>query len=165
MIGDSPFIVFTVIAAPAVMTNAAAVMSLTTANRLARAVDRARALVAELKKPPHGDPEERQFHVREVEAARNRAELLIQALRCFQVSFAAFAFAALLALIGASTSLVLPQAWSHVGLFLVLPCMVVAVGGILLGARLIVIESAVAYTVLREESAHVVRSLIITPKE
>jgi hypothetical protein len=163
--GESPFLVFTVITAPAVMTNAAAVMSLTTANRLARAVDRARALVAELKKPPEDDPEERQFHLREVEAARNRAELLIQALRCFQVSFAAFALAAMLALIGASASLLVPQAWGHVGLFLVLPCMVIAVGGIIMGARLIIVESAVAYTVLREESAHVVRSLIITPKD
>jgi hypothetical protein len=128
-------------------------------------VDRARVLVAELKKPPDDDPEERQFHLREVETARNRAELLIQSLRCFQISFAAFALAAMLALIGASASLVVPQAWGHVGLFLVLPCMVVAVSSILIGARLIVIESAMAYQILREESAHVVRSLIITPKE
>jgi hypothetical protein len=162
---DSPFLVFTVITAPAVMTNAAAVMSLTTANRLARAVDRARVLVAELKKPPDDDPEERQFHLREVETARNRAELLIQSLRCFQISFAAFALAAMLALIGASASLVVPQTWAHMALLLVLPCMVVAVSSILIGARLIVIESAMAYQILREESAHVVRSLIITPKE
>ena len=38
----NPFTVFTLITAPAVLTNAAAVMSLTTSNRLARAIDRGR---------------------------------------------------------------------------------------------------------------------------
>src|SRR5262245_31170372 len=101
MADSSPFTVFTLIAAPAVMTNAAAVMSLTTSNRLARAVDRARALVKELAGPVKGDAEERAFHVREVETARERAELLIQALASFQVAFAFFATATLVALVGA----------------------------------------------------------------
>ncbi len=163
--GDNPFVVFTVIAAPAVMTNAAAVMSLTTSNRLARAVDRSRALVNELKKPdPEVTPEDRSFHVREVEAARQRAELLIQALGAFQVAFAAFASATLVALFGASLSLMAPQGLGHVGLTLVIACMVVAVGGVVMGARLIIIESRMAYQILREESAHVVRSLIVGPK-
>ena len=39
----NPFIVFTFIAAPAVLTNAAALLGLTTSNRIARAIDRARA--------------------------------------------------------------------------------------------------------------------------
>ena len=95
MFADNPFVVFTVIAAPAVMTNAAAIMSLTTSNRLARAVDRSRALVAELKKAEGESAEERSLHLREVEVARQRAELLIQALAAFQVAFAAFATATL----------------------------------------------------------------------
>ena len=67
LLTDNPFIVLTVIAAPAVLTNASAVMSLTTSNRIARAVDRGRALVAELSKPEPMPVEKRQFRIREVE--------------------------------------------------------------------------------------------------
>ena len=42
--------------------------------------------------------------------------------------------------------------------------MLVAVGGVVMGARLVIIESRMAYQILREESAHVVRSLIVGPR-
>lgn len=161
---DSPFIVFTVIAAPAVMTNAAAVMSLTTSNRLARAVDRGRALVADLKKPDSESLELHAFHLREVEAAGHRAELLIRALGWFQVAFAAFASATLVALIGSTLSMIAPKWVGHAALGVVVACMLVAVGGVASGARLIIRESRMAYRILKEESAHVVKMLLVGPK-
>ena len=161
---DSPFVVFTVIAAPAVMTNAAAVMSLTTSNRLARAVDRGRALVAELNKPNADKLELRAFHMREVKTAGHRAELLIRAVAAFQVAFAAFASATLVALIGSTLSMVAPKQVGHAALALVVACMLVAVSGVVAGARLIIRESRMAYSILKEESEHVVEMLLAGPK-
>jgi hypothetical protein len=46
---DNPFAALSFIVAPAVLTNASSVLALSTSNRLARAVDRARALTTELE--------------------------------------------------------------------------------------------------------------------
>ncbi|HWF02554.1 MAG TPA: hypothetical protein VHA06_02655, partial [Candidatus Angelobacter sp.] len=47
-VSDSPFAVLTLIAAPAVFTNASSLLSLGTGNRLGRVVDRTRAVVKDL---------------------------------------------------------------------------------------------------------------------
>jgi len=46
---DNPFAVLTAVVAPAVLTNASSVLSLGTANRIGRIVDRTRILTAELR--------------------------------------------------------------------------------------------------------------------
>ena len=45
----NPLSILTFIVAPAILTNASSVMSLGTANRFARAIDRARSLSAEIR--------------------------------------------------------------------------------------------------------------------
>src|SRR5262245_63161682 len=99
-LGGNPFVVFTFIAAPAVMTNASAVMSLTTANRLARAVDRGRALVAQFTGPNASTLQMRDLQLREVGVARRRAELLMRARAAVQRSFGSFAAAQMVGLCG-----------------------------------------------------------------
>jgi hypothetical protein len=150
--GSNPFVVFTFIAAPAVMTNAAAVMSLTTANRLARAVDRGRALLAELSKGDGQPSEGRFFQVREIGVAHRRAELLIRALGAFQLAFGAFAAASLVALLGACLALIAPKVVVTITLFLVVAVMLVAIGALTLGAGLLVHESRLAYRILHEQT-------------
>jgi hypothetical protein len=164
-LSSNPFIVFTFLAAPAVMTNAAAVMSLTTANRIARAVDRSRALVAELADPGATPADIRAFRVREVEVARERAVLLNRALASFQLAFGSFATATLVALLGAFVGHFELRYVGYGVFLLVLACMAVAVGGVARGAWLVVRESRMAYAILREETAHVLRVLIVPPDE
>jgi hypothetical protein len=162
-IGSNPFTVFTFIAAPAVMTNAVAVMSLTTSNRIARAVDRSRALVAELRDhTKECDPEIRNFQVREVGVARDRAMLLNRSLASFQFAFGSFAAATLLALLGAVFGHLDVLALVYSALLLVVGCMALGIGGIVRGALLIVREARMAYTILREESQYVLKSVILT---
>jgi len=48
----NPFGILTFIVAPAILTNASSVNVLATTNRLARSVDRARALAAQLERHP-----------------------------------------------------------------------------------------------------------------
>ena len=152
LLGGNPFIVLTFIAAPAVLTNASAVMSLTTSNRIARAVDRGRALVAELSKPEPMAVEKRQFRIREVEVSQRRAVLLIQAMASFQFACAGFATTTILALLGAALGFLGIRAVNIAALALVLGCQSLAVAGIVRGVSKIIRESRMAYTVLRQEA-------------
>ena len=52
----SPFAVLSLIVAPAILTNAASVLAMSTSNRLARAVDRARDLGRQLEDTSTPDP-------------------------------------------------------------------------------------------------------------
>jgi hypothetical protein len=155
---ENPFAVLTFIAAPAVLTNASAVMSLTTSNRLARAVDRARALVKELADEQHKGDSLQTFRVREVEVARERAGLLIRALGFFQLAYGGFAAATLVSLLGAAI-VVWQGVFIHIILGAALICALVAVGGIVAGAAILVRESRIAYRILREETVFVLESL------
>jgi Protein of unknown function (DUF2721) len=150
--GGNPFIVLTFIAAPAVLTNACAVMSLTTSNRIARAVDRGRALVKELSRPEAIPAERRQFRLREVEVAQRRAVLLIEAMGSFQFACAGFATTTILALVGAALGFFQIHALNVASLTLVLSCQSLAVAGIVRGSSKIIRESRLAYTVLRQEA-------------
>src|SRR5262245_59125908 len=125
LLDTNPFTVFTLITAPAVMTNASAVMSLTTSNRLARAVDRSRALLDELNRQDRFlTPDEREEIIRRIEVVHRRAVLLVRALGAFQLAYGSLAAATLVALIGALLGLVEPKVLRHVALLLSLACLV-----------------------------------------
>jgi hypothetical protein len=93
----NPFAVLTFIAAPAILTNASSVMALGTSNRFARAIDRTRALSAELASA-QAMPED----LKQLRYASRRVLLVIRALSAFYVSFGAFAAASLTSLLGAT---------------------------------------------------------------
>ena len=152
LLGGNPFAVLTFIAAPAVLTNACAVMSLTTSNRIARAVDRGRALVAELSRPEPMPAERRQFRLREIEVAQRRAVLLIEAMASFQFAYGGFATTTVLALLGAALGFLGIRAVNVAAFALVVASQSLAVAGIVRGASKIICESRMAYTVLRQEA-------------
>ncbi len=155
----NPFTVFTLIAAPAVLTNASAVMSLTTSNRLARAADRARSLRHELA---HGQslPEPRRQEVAAtIEMNRRRTLLLVRALGAFQLAYGSFSAATLVALIGAGLGLVQLTRLSHTALVLSLGCFCVAILATIVGATRIVRETRLAYTVVRDDAVRLLDTL------
>jgi hypothetical protein len=78
-VSDSPFAVLTLIAAPAVFTNASSVLALGTGNRLARVVDRTRALVKELHSADI-DPATRALWVSHLGRLEKRGALLVRAM-------------------------------------------------------------------------------------
>lgn len=98
---DNPFAVLTLIAAPAVFTNASSVLSLGTGNRLARVVDRTRALSEKLHAKPR-EAEEVAMWGRHIGRLEKRAELLVRAMSFFYTAVGAFAAASLISLLGAS---------------------------------------------------------------
>ncbi len=101
--GADPFSIITVVVAPAVLTNASSVLALGTNNRLARVADRSHAVSAELAKLDAGTTS---YDVSAAELAtlQTRAQLLLQALRCFYLGLGLFASSALIAIAGSMTA-------------------------------------------------------------
>ncbi|HEY5029448.1 MAG TPA: DUF2721 domain-containing protein [Candidatus Angelobacter sp.] len=101
-VSDGPFAVLTLIAAPAVFTNASSVLALGTGNRLARVVDRTRTLVKDL----HGaeiDSATRTLWVSHLGRLEKRGGLLVRAMSFFYGAIGCFAGASVVSILGAST--------------------------------------------------------------
>ena len=87
--GDNPYTVLTLIAAPAVFTNAASVLTLGTGNRLARVVDRTRVIAQELQRGEH-NTESLKLWRSHLDRLERRGGLLLRAMRSFYGSIGAF---------------------------------------------------------------------------
>jgi len=97
---QTPLELLTVIAAPALITNASSVLVLSTSNRFARAVDRARAIAAALATSGQSEPARQKLLEGHMLAAA-RTRVLVRALTCFYLAVGSFAFGTFLGLIGA----------------------------------------------------------------
>lgn len=97
---ENPFAVLTLIAAPAVFTNASSVLALGTGNRLARVVDRTRVIARELHTAPNRD-QVTELWVNHLSKLETRGALLVRAMSFFYGSIGSFAAASLIALLGA----------------------------------------------------------------
>jgi hypothetical protein len=151
----NPFAALSLIVAPAILTNACAVLSMSTSSRLARAVDRARELAKQLEDPTAGagGPESTR-RLGELAAAEQRTVMLLGALRSFYVALGAFAAATLISLLGA----VLIQLSGPIVLTLEASAVAtgaIAVGALVHGSMLLVRETRIAVLVLRERAAAV----------
>jgi hypothetical protein len=148
---SNPFATLSFIAAPAVLTNASAILTLSTGNRLARASDHLREQTAELEAGHKPDP----VLTRELTATQERVLMLIAALRSFYLALGGFAGAALVALIGALASRSVPT-WLTWALEMVAVAGgVFAVGSLVRGASLLVRETRIASDVLKERAERV----------
>jgi hypothetical protein len=95
----SAFTIVSYVGGPALLTNATALLLLSTSNRFGRAVDRSRALVAYLEKP-----EGRRLvsnAALELGMAQKRVQLLVQALSRFYLAAGMFVMATMLSIAGA----------------------------------------------------------------
>ena len=94
---QDPFAILTAVVAPAVLTNACSVLSQSTSNRIARVVDRSRALMG---LPAAEKALKGESYDRELKILRVRANLLLNSLRLFYIALAMFAATALIAIFG-----------------------------------------------------------------
>ena len=148
----NPFAALSLIVAPAVLTNASSILILSTSNRLARAVDRARTLATQLEVPAGVPNRFAPLRLKELDSSERRALLLLSALRLFYASLGAFAGAAFTSLLGAA----LAAAPSH-RLATPLELAAVAAGflgvaGLILGCVLLLRETRIAVMVVSEEA-------------
>ena len=102
---QNPFAALTFIAAPAVLTNAASVLALSTSNRFLRASERMRALYADLNAAAEKrDSVEQEWMIRQVNRVETQAVWLLSALRGAYVALGSFASASLIAILGTAVS-------------------------------------------------------------
>jgi hypothetical protein len=146
----TPFAALSLIVAPAILTNACSVLAMSTSNRLARAVDRARELSREVELETDGP--ERARHLRDLSVTETRALILMRVLRSFYLALAGFALATLVSLIGALLTSTGPFV---VGIFEVLAISAggVAVAALMQGSVLLMRETRMAVRILQERAA------------
>jgi hypothetical protein len=154
----NPFSVLTFIAAPAVLTNATAVMGLMTANRIARIVDRTRVVSALLQTHTCDSPALRLL-LRELHVSAKRGKLLVRALTGFYTGVAAFAAASLVSLLGMVLLLSGFDLLTRVAIGIGLAFGTVALGGLISGASLLVWETRLALAILHETTEFACRLL------
>jgi hypothetical protein len=95
------FALLTLVAAPALLTNATSVLALSTVNRILRAGDRMRALSAQLE-DPKTTTMKREFLLAQVGRVEKQALLQLRGLHSIYVSLGCFASAVLVSILGAS---------------------------------------------------------------
>jgi hypothetical protein len=152
---DNPFAVLTAVVAPAILTNACSVLSLGTGNRLARVVDRTRAIVHELGSLAENSPDY-QWRVRQLDRLRLRGNLLLKTLRLFYAALGCFAASALLSVIGASLVYYGFNVAFHVCAVIALVVGVLAVTALVTGCVMMVHETTIAVTSVKEEVGYAV---------
>ena len=120
-LGQSPFAVLTFIAAPAVLTNAASVLAMSTINRMLRTRDRMHELLAQSESGVKTATVAQRLVV-QVNRVERQGSLLLRALHSIYVALGAFAAASLVTLLGAVLGHWEVAGWFHalVGFGLVL---------------------------------------------
>jgi hypothetical protein len=151
----NPFAVLSFIVAPAVLTNASSVLTLSTNTRLAQAVDRARELSRQLEAAEDLSAPEAVRRRRELAATEQRTLWLLAALQSFYVALGSFASAAFVSILGAV--LVPMGAGVHVQALEVVGLIagVLAVSALVHGSVVLVRETRIAVHVLRERAASI----------
>jgi Protein of unknown function (DUF2721) len=153
MADGNPFAALSLIVAPAILTNASSLLAMSTSNRLARAVDRARELAKQLEGTPAGaGGSEAARRLDELSATEQRTVMLLRALRSFYAGLGGFATATLVSLLG---TVLLPLS-GPVVLALELAAVAAgtaAVAALVHGSVLLVRETRIAVRVLHERSA------------
>jgi hypothetical protein len=98
LLTENPFAVLTFIVAPAILTNAASVLAMSTINRMLRARERMHELFMESQA---GAPANEEKFLKQVNRVERQGLLLLKALHGIYISIGAFAAASLVTLIGA----------------------------------------------------------------
>jgi hypothetical protein len=149
---QSPFAVVTLIAAPALLTNATSVLALSTINRMLRTRDRMAQLFAKSEAETQSGPAAARL-VDQVNRVERQAVLLLRALRSIYVALGAFAGATLVTLLGAGLvpfeGAVLFRVMAGLGLILG----IIGVGGIIFGSASLFQATQLSLVNLREEAA------------
>lgn len=150
---NSPFVVLTFLAAPAILTNASTVLALSTANRLARASDRARIAAAAIVGTSNPDDPMVRFQQAEFQLSTRRAMLLIAALRRFYLAAGCFAAGTCVALVGAFINYMGVHALDIVTQIGTVLIACAGVGGLVHGALTLLRETHIAIDTLEQQHA------------
>ena len=156
---ETPLAVLTFFAAPAVLTNASSVLTLTTSNRFARAMDRERSLLAQIEGRQKESGDRLQLLVRLLRSVELRARYLVRALNAYYLAVASFGVATLAALFGAVLQYLGARGAGTVALEIAFGGGAVGVGSLIYGSGLLFLESRLTLSIIGTESRFVVDQL------
>jgi hypothetical protein len=140
---DNPFTALTIIVAPAILTNASSLLCFGTANRLARIMDRTRAVSTHLASEELNQGN-RAMYEHQLRGLEVRWNLVLRAMRCFYMSLGSFAAAALISLFGSMPFFsVLPVGFIAIAL-IALSSGTAGVGGLVAGCAMMMRETRLA---------------------
>jgi hypothetical protein len=149
LLTQNPFAVLTFIVAPAILTNAASVLAMSTINRMLRARERMHQLFTESQA---GDFTHEAKFLEQVSRVERQGLLLLKALHGIYVAIGAFAAASLVTLIGAGAgqfgSRILMQVIVTLGLLLGFA----GVGGLIAGCMNLFKATKLSLVNIREEA-------------
>jgi hypothetical protein len=151
----NPFAVLSLIAAPAILTNACSLLAMSTSNRLARAVDRARELSKQLEGAGNLATPEAARRLRELTVTEQRTFLLLAALRSIYLGLGSFAFSTLVSLVGAVVAPLGTGALVRTLEAIAVSGGIVAVGALVHGSIVLVRETRLVVQVLHERTQSV----------
>lgn len=147
---NNPFIFLTFIVAPAILTNASALMVMSTSNRFARAIDRGRELYRQLEGARK--EEDKALFARlknELLITEKRAVLLLSSMRAFYFSLGGFAFAAFISLVGAGLVNTTSSTVDRIFAFVAMAAVFMAVGGLVTGSVILFYETRITVGILQ----------------
>ena len=155
----NPFAALSLIVAPAILTNASSVLAMSTGNRLARAVDRARELARQLEdgKTSGGADSDGEFdrRLRELTATEHRVTMLLRVLQSFYMALGGFASATLASLFGAVVSQYGPGLPAIFLEALAVTAGIVGVAALVRGSVILIRETNIAVRTITERAASV----------
>lgn len=152
----NPFAALTLIAAPAILTNACSVLIMSTSNRFARTIDRARVLAREIEGAGDGAGASEAATARrlsELTVVETRSLLLLRAMRSGYMALSGFASAALLSLLGAVLFAAATPLLRTALETLAVAAGLAAVGALIHATSLLVRETRLAVDVLQQRAA------------
>lgn len=156
MLDDNPFAALSFIAGPALLTNASTVLLLSTVNRYARALDRARQLAVRIAASSEADePRLTALLERQLDTAHRRVLLIVRSLTVFYTAVGAFGLGTLTFLTGA---ILLEEAGpeaTRIAMLFMLATTVVGVVCMIFGAGALVWESRLSYRILADEGEYI----------
>jgi hypothetical protein len=148
---DNPFAALTFVVAPAILTNAASVLCLGTANRLARVLDRTRAVSAQLVRLGANE-RNHVVYQHQLAGLEVRWNLVLRGLRLFYMSLGSFAAAALFSLFGSIPAISVQHLAFVTIAILGLASGTVGVAGLIVGCATLMQETHSAVQSLVEET-------------
>lgn len=151
-INSNPFSLLTFIAAPAILTNASSVNVLSTSNRLARSMERARAISHQIEQHQGEGDGENEVRLKLLKFAERRTLIIVRALTCFYTAVGSFAAASLISLLGAVFVAAHQDLLQQTTLAISLVAGVIGVGGLAAGSGLLVFETRMALRGMSEET-------------
>jgi hypothetical protein len=148
----NPFAVLSLIAAPAILTNCCSLLAMSTSNRLARAVDRARELSKQLEEADGFANPDADRRLRELAVSEQRTLQLLAALRSIYLALGSFAFSTLISLVGAVLAPLATTVLIRTLETIAVSGGIVAVGALVHGSILLVRETRLVVQVLHERA-------------